>query len=62
MPTNISIQSATGSGRSVKQTSQRQWNWSFLTMQSNSMERGTKRTWSGIQDEGPEIINELVEL
>jgi hypothetical protein len=24
--------------------------------------RGTKRTWSGILDKGPEIFNELVEL
>jgi hypothetical protein len=38
MPTNTSIQSATGSGRSVKQTNRRQWNWCFLTMQSNSMD------------------------
>jgi hypothetical protein len=38
MPTNSSIQSATGSGRSEKQTNRRQWNWGFLTMQSNSMD------------------------
>jgi hypothetical protein len=38
MPTNSPIQSAIGSRRSVKQTNRRQWNWDFLTMQSNSMD------------------------
>jgi hypothetical protein len=47
MPTNSSIQSATGSGRSVKQTNRRQCNWCFLTMQSNSMDLAPNKLGQG---------------
>jgi hypothetical protein len=47
MSTNSLIQSATGSGRSVKQTNRRQWNWGFLTMQSNSMDEAPNEFGQG---------------
>jgi hypothetical protein len=47
IPINSSIQSATGSGRSVKQTNQRQWNWCFLTMQSNGMDVALNKLGQG---------------
>jgi hypothetical protein len=34
----------------------------FLDYAIKQYGRGTKRTWSGILDEGPEIFNKLVEL
>jgi hypothetical protein len=47
MLTNSSIQSATGSGHSVKQMNGRQWNWGFLTMQSNSMDVAPNKLGQG---------------
>jgi hypothetical protein len=47
MSTNSSLQSATVSGRSVKQTNRRQWNCCFLTMQSNSMDAAPNKLGQG---------------
>jgi hypothetical protein len=63
MPTNSSFDSICNRIGAQRETDKlKAMELGFLDYSIKQYGRGTKRTRSGILDEGPEIFNELVEL